>query len=155
MRSALVFAALLIPLSALSEPRQLLQEGLFEEEANRNLDKASAAYEALIESFDKDRQYAATALFRLAEIRSKQNRKEEAIALFQRVLAEFGGIEPLAKASRERIAALGGKASPTGGSSVAVTDAETEEITRLQEWVKNSPDLLNSQTDGLTPLGRA
>ena len=66
------------------ELRQLLQEGLFEEEANRNLDKASVAYESLLQSFDQNRQFAATALFRLAEIRVKQNRKEDALALFKR-----------------------------------------------------------------------
>src|SRR5688500_1619019 len=69
--------------------RQLLQEGLFEEEANRNLDKASAAYESLLKSFDMDRQFAATAVFRLGEVRAKQGRKEDAVALFQRVLREF------------------------------------------------------------------
>src|SRR4029434_7692788 len=116
MKAALLIAALLLPAVVIGDPRQLLQEGLFEEEANRNLDKASAAYESLIQSFDKDRQYAATAVFRLAEIRAKENRKDEAISLFQRVLTEFANIDPLARLSRERIAAF-------GGTPPAATDA--------------------------------
>ncbi|HET6408405.1 MAG TPA: ankyrin repeat domain-containing protein, partial [Chthoniobacteraceae bacterium] len=154
MKAALYFAAMLVPLMVIAEPRQLLQEGLFEEEANRNLDKASTAYEALIQSFDKDRQYAATALFRLAEIRTKQNRKEEALALFQRVLAEFANIDPVARISRERIVALGGSAAPLPAVDASIGEKESAEIARLRDLVKNSPDLLNSPKDGVTPLAQ-
>ena len=45
----------------------LLQQGLFEEEANRNLDAAIASYQSLATQFDKDRQVAATAVIRLGE----------------------------------------------------------------------------------------
>jgi ankyrin repeat protein len=164
MNAARLLLVLLVPMLAAAQPpsatptptrdlRQYLQDGLFEEEANRNLDKASAAYEALIESFEKDRQFAATAVFRLAEIRVKQNRKDDAIALFQRVITEFGN-DPLAKLSRERITALGGKAPAAGEGSV--DDEEAREIATLQEMVKNSPDLLNAPTnEGSTPLTRA
>jgi ankyrin repeat protein len=160
MNAARLFVVLLLPIFALAQPPtptrdlgQYLQDGLFEEEANRNLDKASAAYEALIDSFDKDRQFAATAVFRLAEIRVKQNRKDDAIALFQRVITEFGN-DPLAKLSRVRLTTLGGKAPAPGEGSV--DDAEAREIAMLQEIVKNSPDLLNSATTGEgTPLTRA
>jgi ankyrin repeat protein len=163
MNAARLLLVLLLPMLAAAQPpntppaptrdlRQYLQDGLFEEEANRNLDKASAAYEALLESFDKDRQFAATAVFRLAEIRVKQNRKDDAIALFQRVITEFGN-DPLAKLSRERITALGGKVPAAGEGSI--DDEEAKEIAMLQEMVKNSPDLLNSPTNNLTPLARA
>src|SRR5688572_29330774 len=97
-----IILLLAYPLMLAAEPsapprdlRQLLQEGLFEEEANRNLDKASAAYEALVQAFETQRQYGATAIYRLAEVRVKQGRKEEAIRLFQRVVAEFSSNEPL------------------------------------------------------------
>ena len=36
-----------------------LQKGLFEEEANRNLDAAIQAYQSVVTQFDKDRQLAA------------------------------------------------------------------------------------------------
>src|SRR5215203_4670821 len=116
MKSAvlLVLGILSVAAAAQTPPlpdlRRLLQEGLFEEEANRNLDAASTAYEGVIQAFDKDRQFAATALFRLGEVRAKQNRKNEATALFQRVATEFADIDPLAGRSRERVAALGGMA---------------------------------------------
>jgi ankyrin repeat protein len=154
MKIAVLLFVLLLPFACAAEPRQLLQEGLFEEEANRDLDKASAAYESLIASFDKERQFAATALFRLAEIRAKQNRKEDAVALFQRVATEFSTNDPLARLSRERIAALGGTPVAPGGDPT-VSDKERQEIVRLQDLVKNSPDLLNFPTEGVSPLGQA
>jgi hypothetical protein len=40
-----------------------LRQGLFEEEANRNLDAAISNYQALAAQFDQDRQVAATAIF--------------------------------------------------------------------------------------------
>ncbi|MDQ3625055.1 MAG: tetratricopeptide repeat protein, partial [Verrucomicrobiota bacterium] len=96
---ALAFAAHAAdaPAAATKDLRQLLQDGLFEEEANRDLEKASAAYGALIEQYSQQRAFAATALFRLAEIRGKQGNKAEAIALHQRLLAEFPNHDPLAK----------------------------------------------------------
>ena len=45
----------------------LLQKGLFEEEANRDLTAAIANYQSLANAFDKDRQLAATAIFRLGK----------------------------------------------------------------------------------------
>ncbi len=134
------------------ELKRLLQDGLFEEEANRNLEKAAAAYESLLSAFEQQRQYAATALFRLAEVRAKQNRKEDAIALYQRVVAEFGK-DPLAKLSRERLSSLGTSAPVEGAPAIA--DKEAEEIKRLEDLVKNSPDLLNAPDQGVTPLGKA
>ena len=87
--------------------RQLLQQGLFEEEASRDYEKAAGAYSALVAEYDRQRALAATALFRLAEVRAKQGNKAEAITLHQRLLAEFPNHDPLAKHSRERLAALG------------------------------------------------
>ncbi len=58
----------------------LLQQGLFEEQANRNLDAAIADYQALARQFDKDRQLAATAVFRLGECYRMQNKTNEAAA---------------------------------------------------------------------------
>ena len=56
----------------------LLQQGLFEEQANRNLDAAIADYQALAPQFDKDRQLAATAVFRLGECYRVQGKTNEA-----------------------------------------------------------------------------
>ena len=67
----------------------LLQQGLFEEQANRNLDAAITAYQALAAQFDKDRQLAATAVFRLGECYRAQGKTNEAAAEYQRVLKDF------------------------------------------------------------------
>ena len=108
--------------------RQLLQQGLFEEEATRDYEKASAAYGALVAEYDRQRALAATALFRLAEIRAKQGNKAEAVALHQRLLAEFPGHDPLAKLSRERLAGLGAPADRPGVDSLS-----PEYATRLRD----------------------
>lgn len=137
--------------------RQLLQQGLFEEEANRDTGKAAAAYSALVAEYETQRSFAATALFRLAEIRAKQGNKAEAIALHQRLLTEFPGNEELAKLSKERLATLGGALPAVAARSEAPTEAEAMELIRLREIVQNSPDLVNAPggEQSTTPLIQA
>src|ERR1700733_2603728 len=74
---------------ATNEVSGLLQKGLFEEEANHNLDAAILAYRGVVAQTDKDRQFAATAIFRLGECYRKQGKTNEANAEYQRVLREF------------------------------------------------------------------
>src|SRR5436190_16569626 len=137
MKALRLLATILLPAFAIGQTptpsvqpppdfRKLLQEGLFEEEANRNLDAASAAYESLIQAFEKDRQFAATALFRLAEVRTKQKDNDEAVTLYQRILTEFANVDPFARLSRERIAALGGK-EPPGANTADISAEESQE----------------------------
>ncbi len=162
---ALLIAAALIPhtVSAADatpesprDPRQLLQQGLFEEEANRDLAKAATAYAELVAHFEAQRSLAATALYRLAEIRAKEGNKAEAIALHQRFLAEFPMQEALAKLSKERLAALGGTVPDSSAQFDAPTEAEASELRKLREIARNSPDLLNAVvSDDATPLIRA
>src|SRR5881398_1359241 len=66
-----------------------LQRGLFEEEANHNLNAAIAAYEGLLSQYDKDRKLAATAVFRLGECYRKQGKTNEATAQYERLLRDF------------------------------------------------------------------
>ena len=61
-----------------NEVSGLLQRGLFEEEANHNLDAAIQAYQSVITQTDKDHQFAATAIFRLGECYRKQGKTNEA-----------------------------------------------------------------------------
>jgi hypothetical protein len=56
-----------------------LRQGLFEEEANRNLDAAISNYQALATQFDRDRQIAATAIFRLGECYRKLGQTNDAV----------------------------------------------------------------------------
>jgi len=84
-----------------NEVRALLQKGLFEEDANRNLDAAIQAYQSVITQTDKNHQFAATAIFRLGECYRKQGKTNEANAQYQRILREFPDQAELVKLSRE------------------------------------------------------
>jgi uncharacterized protein involved in exopolysaccharide biosynthesis len=84
---------LLLSLSAAEPPKPdvtaLLQKGLFEEEVNRNFEAAIAEYRQAVAQFDKQRAYAATAIFRLAECNRKLGKTNDAQALYQRIPQEF------------------------------------------------------------------
>jgi ankyrin repeat protein len=87
-----------------------LQQGLFEEEANRNLDAAISNYQSLAAKFDQDRQVAATAIFRLGECYRKLGRTNDAVAQYRRVINEFGDQTALANLSQQNLAGLGATA---------------------------------------------
>jgi ankyrin repeat protein len=85
----------------------LLQQGLFEEQANRNLDAAIADYSSLATQFDKNRQLAATAVFRLGECYRAQGKTNEAATQYQRILHDFSDQQTLATLSRQDLAGMG------------------------------------------------
>lgn len=85
----------------------LLQQGLFEEQANRNLDAAIADYQALATQFDKDRQLAATAIFRLGECYRMQGKTNEAALEYKRIVNEFSDQTSLATLSRQNLTGMG------------------------------------------------
>lgn len=130
----------------------LLRDALFEEEATRDLTKAAAGYEALLAHWTAQRPTAAAALYRLAEVRRKQDRKADAIALFQRLLREFPDVAPNAELARETLIALGGQdptaigpsAVPPPGAS-PITDEEATALQRVRRLAAESPDLLAGQ----------
>ena len=85
----------------------LLQQGLFEEQANRNLDAAIADYQALARQFDQDRQLAATAVFRLGECYRMQGKTNEAALEYQRIIRDFADQTQLATLSRQNLTGMG------------------------------------------------
>lgn len=93
--------------AATNEAGALLQQGLFEEEANQNLDAAIQAYQAVVAQTEKNRQFAATAVFRLGECYRKEGKTNEAVAQYQRVLREFTDQTQLATLSRQNLAGMG------------------------------------------------
>ncbi len=97
----------------------LLQQGLFEEQANRNLEAAIASYASLAKQFDKDRQLAATAVFRLGECYRAQGRTNEAAAHYQRILRDFSDQTTLATLSRQNLAGMGMVKNDTATSTAA------------------------------------
>ena len=110
-----------------------MQQGLFEEQASRNLPAAISNYEVLAAQFDRDRQLAATAVFRLGECYRAQGRTNEAAAQYQRVLHDFSDQPTLATLSRQNLAGMGAAvsgAAPTGRArDVAARNPERE-----REW---------------------
>ena len=111
--------------AATNELTALLQQGLFEEQANRNLDAAITDDATLAAQFDKDRQLAATAVFRLGECYRAQGRTNEAAGQYQKILSDFSDQATLATLSRQDLAGMGmaktevAAAVPTLGNSDA------------------------------------
>src|SRR6478736_782046 len=115
-----VFA--LMPLNLLAATNDLsglLQRGLFEEEANRNLEAASVAYESLVKQLDKDRQIGATAIFRLGEVYRKQGKTNEAAAQYERIVRDFAEQTALVTLSRQNLAGMGAVQTKTAAAQLA------------------------------------
>jgi tetratricopeptide (TPR) repeat protein len=89
---------------------EALQKGLFEEEANHNLEAAIQAYQSVIKQFDDQRKFAATAIFRLGECYRKQGKTNEATAQYQRIVQEFADQPALATLSQQNLSGLGARA---------------------------------------------
>ena len=119
--------------------RDLLRDGLYAEEVTRDPEAAAKQYEQVLARYSEQRAFAASALFRLAEVRRKQDRKDDAIQLYQRLLAEFPNAAIETKLARENLAALGGKPAEGKGP---VADAESQELARLESLAKNAPDII-------------
>lgn len=154
-------AALIAPCTLLAADgpvdfSEAMRKGLFAEEATRDLDAAAREYQSIIDSYATQRQHAGTALFRLAEIRRKQGKKDEAAKLYQRVVAEFSNDETLARLSRENLLGMGQSLEAAKPGSASAPDEEEQEIARIKRLAKESPDLLTSG-DGkeLPPLLKA
>jgi ankyrin repeat protein len=144
-------------LAADPSPEDLLRQGLFEEEANRDLDKAAEHYRAVIAAHDRQRALAASATFRLGEIARKKNDKDAAATAFRTVVERFPEQSEIARLSRENLTALGiAAAAPAAETPSETLNPEDQEIARLKESSSNSPDLLDGAgTDGWRPMHHA
>ncbi len=134
---------------AANDPTGALQKGLFEEEANHNLDAAIAAYQSVVTQFDQDRKLAGTAVFRLGECYRKLGRTNEAVVQYQRVLRDFSDQAPLVTLSRQDLGALGvglvgAAGAASAGGAAAGTMSEEARLLAAQlaglEKLTNSPE---------------
>ncbi|GAA5124942.1 hypothetical protein GCM10023212_25660 [Luteolibacter yonseiensis] len=137
--------------AAEATPEDLLRLGLFEEEANRNFDKAAESYRAVVAAHDRQRALAATATFRLGEIARKKNDRDAAAAAFRTVAQRFPEQTDLVRMSRENLAALGMALpnAPDAGTSAGPPpkDPEDVEIEQLKGLGRSSPDLIDGATE--------
>lgn len=153
-----LFSLSLVTLTAAPDPtpEDLLRQGLFEEEANHDLDKAAENYRAVIAAHDRQRALAASATFRLGEIARKKNDNEAAATAFRTVVERFPEQQEIARLSAENLAALGMAPDAKSPAVNVKNDPEDVEIARLQEIARNSPDLLDGAgSDGFRPLHHA
>jgi ankyrin repeat protein len=133
--TALWLAAGLFARAATNDLSSALQQGLFEEEANRNLPAAISAYEAVAKQFEKDRALAATAVFRLGECYRKQGQTNEAAAHYERILRDFADQQQLVTLSRQNLAGLGAKPPVPAASSLSRASRQ-EQAKLLEEQIK-------------------
>jgi tetratricopeptide (TPR) repeat protein len=126
-----------------------LRQGLFEEEANRNLDAAVSNYQALATQFDQDRQIAATAIFRLGECYRKLGQTNDAVVQYQRIVREFPDQKTLATLSQQNLTGLGTTPQTSSPSAIAAESmakmaqaAELEaEAAALKTQIEHLPSL--------------
>ncbi len=122
----------------------LLQQGLFEEQANRNLDAAISNYQSLATEFDQDRQIGATAIFRLGECYRMQGNTNEAAQEYERIINQFPDQAALVTLSRQDLVGM--------GMSISTTTSNAGPDTELWDKVKNlSPAELEKVLPTLAP----
>lgn len=145
----ILIVALCAPLTSMAaESRenltQLLQTGLFEEEANQDIQAAIQIYEEVVDAVDQQRRLAATAVFRLGECYRKLGQNERASEQYTRLIREFGGEERLAQLSRQNLRGMGFSDESSGtvqtltssestSPYVGLTEAGRQEMRRLLE----------------------
>src|SRR5215471_15987665 len=125
--------------AATNDLSAVLQKGLFEEEANHNLDAAIQAYKSVIDQYDEERRLAATAIFRLGESYRKQGKTNEANAQYARVSREFPDQSELFTLSQAYLSASGQSDLREKSGVVSSLSAEAEEVKRIQVMIKDSP----------------
>ncbi len=152
IKMTVIFAALFLSggfaSAATNDITPLLQKGLFEEEANHNLEAAMRQYQAAIDGFDQDRQLAATAVFRLGECYRKLGKTNEAVVQYERILRDFADQTALAGLSRQYLAGKTPAATEVLTIATVGTSAEDEEVRKIREMIRNSPDLINTHMNG-------
>lgn len=144
MKTALCSRVVALAISAAclaSEPlSKALEQGLIEEEVNRDLNAALRAYESAVSGFDEQRKGAAAALYRLAECYRKLGRTNDAVVQYRRVLAEFADQTALAGLSRTNLARLvpqaAGAEVPRRLTPAALPTIDSAELASLQEELK-------------------
>ncbi len=84
-------------------PAVLLQEGIYAEETEGNLDKAIGIYQQVIDQAGEIERITAQATYQLGMCYLKKDQKEKAAEFFQKVLSKYSTQTELAKKAREQL----------------------------------------------------
>jgi tripartite motif-containing protein 71 len=109
MKTKIIFTSFLVIVSSsfaavsTNDAMRSVQRGLFEEEANHQLEAAIRNYQEALENLDSNRQVVATAAFRLGECYRKEGKIAQAQAQYQRILREFTDQTELVRLSRQLV----------------------------------------------------
>ncbi|MGI9242913.1 MAG: ankyrin repeat domain-containing protein [Verrucomicrobiales bacterium] len=156
----LLLAALPLSGQQPADSKTLLQQALFAEEAEQRLDKAAEGYERIIGNYAAERGFAVVAIYRLAEVRRMQEREDEAVKLYQRILREFPDADPQARLSGERLRAMGVAVAAPNDLEIPNDPDEDKELRRLMLLSGNSPgrvweNVPQRQRSDISPLANA
>ena len=127
LKSLLTGLAVMAAMAAAAATNELtarLQQGLFEEEANQDLNAAIADYQSLAKQFDQDRTVAATAIYRLGECYRKLGQTNEAAGQYQRLLRDFPDQPKLTGLSRQSLAGM--NVAPAAGPAAEGAGAKPD-----------------------------
>lgn len=140
LKPALLLATVLAaPIAGAEEtsPNESLRQGLYQEEVKRDPEAAAKHYQEVLEQYAKQQAVAATALFRLAEVRRGQGKNDDAIRLYQQLLAGFPQAAAEGKLARERLTELGAMERPSGS---LFAEEEARQIEAWDKWLTESPE---------------
>jgi hypothetical protein len=113
---------------------------MLDEEFNSNPQAAAKNYEAMIATFDQQRETAAQAIFRLGESYRRMGRIDEARSMYARILREFVDFPDLAKLS-QRLLSENAPTQPREGAALTATVPNREE----EELIRQELALLGEQ----------
>lgn len=120
----------------------LLQKGLAEEEINRDPAAAIEQYSTLLAEFDKGRQPAATALFRIAECHRKLGDEKAAAERLQQLVTLYPKQEKLVALARQNLKTLGVAPSLPSTSELEMSEEEAKAMIKYQSILRDRPDTI-------------
>jgi ankyrin repeat protein len=137
MKSSILILLLGFPLAtstrAADDLTAVLQQALFNEEADHDLTAAIKAYQSVVAGADAQRKLAATAVFRLGECYRKLGQTNEAVAQYQRILSDFTDQTNLVTLSRQNLTVLGANVErPRGKGMMGLTFNELLQLQAAQ-----------------------
>ena len=102
--AALSLGALSIPKPSFADsPSELLEKGIFSEETKGDLDEAIKIYKQILTDAKANRGFVAQAQYRLGQCLLKKGRKKEAVAAFEKLIADYPDQKELVVKARKHL----------------------------------------------------